>query len=163
MPVEDVTVRAWLTGPIRMDSAEAVRLTAVAARLLSTELAFRDRLPDAPRRLQEIDSLLQVVITGVNFETVANIEAASLWHDQGDPSRALATIRRRIEGFEGAWLPRSLRDEGRYAALAGDRPGAIKAYRHYLRLRSDAEPALQPEVASVREELEALEEEHPDR
>jgi tetratricopeptide (TPR) repeat protein len=156
-------VRAWLTGPIRMDSAEAIRLTAVIGRLLNTELAVRDRLPDAPRRLQDIDSLLQEVVTGVGFEEAANIETARLWHEQGDPVRALASVRRRAQGFEGAWLPRSLRDEGHYAVLAGDRPGAIKAYQHYLRLRSDAEPALQPEVASVREELEALEEEHPDR
>jgi tetratricopeptide (TPR) repeat protein len=155
-------VRAWLISPISMDSAEAMHLTAVAGRLLGTELAFRDRLPDAPQRLEELDSLLQVVITGVNFETVANIEAAKLWHELGDPNRALATIRRRVHGFEGPWLDRSLRDEGRYAGLAGDRPGAIKAYRHYLRLRSEAEPALQPEVASVRGELEALEREHRD-
>jgi len=72
-------------------------------------------------------------------------------------------VRRRTEGFEGAWLPRSLRDEGHYATLAGGHPGAIKAYPHYLRLRSEAEPALQPEVASVRNELEALEDERPDR
>jgi serine/threonine-protein kinase len=155
-------VRAWLTGPIKMDSAEAVRLAAVAARLLGTELAVRDRLPEAPRKLQELDSLLQAVITAVNFETTANIEAARLWHEQGDPVRALATVRRRIQGYEGPWLLRSLRDEGRYAALAGDHPGAIKAYQHYLRLRSEAEPALQPQVASIRGELEALEKAHPD-
>jgi len=156
-------VRAWLTGPIRMDSAEAIRLTAVVGRLLNTELAVRDRLADAPQRLEELDSLLQEVVTGVGFEVPANIEAARLWHERGDPVRALASVRRRTQGFEGSWLPRSLRDEGRYAALAGDRAGAIKAYRHYLRLRSEAEPVLQSEVASVRAQLEALEGEGPDQ
>jgi len=53
-------VRAWLISPISMDSAEATLLSAVAARLLGTELAFRDRLPDAPQRLEELDSLLQL-------------------------------------------------------------------------------------------------------
>jgi tetratricopeptide (TPR) repeat protein len=157
-------VRAWLNGPIVMDSAEAVRLTAVAGRLLGTELAFRDRLPDAPRRLHELDSLLQEEITGFpGFEEAGDIEAARLWNEQGDPARALACVRRRVQGFEGPWLPRSLRDEGRYAALVGDRPGAIKAYRHYLRLRNEAEPALQREVATVRGELKALEREYPDQ
>ena len=56
-----------------------------------------------------------------------------------------------------------IREEGRLAALAGDREGAIRAYRHYLALRSEAEPALQPEVRRVREELEAVERESADR
>ena len=54
-------------------------------------------------------------------------------------------------------------EEGRLAALTGDRDGAIPAYRHYLSLRSEAEPALQAEVKLVREELEAVERESPDR
>jgi hypothetical protein len=53
-----------------------------------------------------------------------------------------------------------LRDEGRYAALAGDREGAIKAYRYYLILRGDAEPSLQPQVDTVRAELASLENDH---
>ncbi len=56
-----------------------------------------------------------------------------------------------------------LREEGRLAALTGDRQGAIRAYRHYLALRGDAEPGLQPEVRRVREELEAVERESADR
>ena len=56
-----------------------------------------------------------------------------------------------------------LREEGRLAALTGDRAGSIRAYRHYLALRSEAEPALQPEVRQVRAELEALERESTDR
>jgi hypothetical protein len=57
----------------------------------------------------------------------------------------------------------ALRDEGRYAALAGDREGAIRAYRHYLTLRSDPEPAVRSKVEEVRAELAALERESPDR
>ncbi len=41
-------------------------------------------------------------------------------------------------------------------ALTGDREGAIRAYRHYLELRSDPEQALQPEVERVREQLAKL-------
>ena len=58
---------------------------------------------------------------------------------------------------------RYLREEGRLASLTGDRAGAIRAYRHYLTLRSEAEPALQPEVRAVRAELQANERESTDR
>ena len=77
---------------------------------------------------------------------------------------ALAALRRRYVGQASqAHYVRYLREEGRLAALAGDRDGAIRAYRHYLALRSEAEPALQPEVRRVREELEAIERESTDR
>ena len=38
--------------------------------------------------------------------------------------------------------------------------GAIEAYRHYLALRSDPEPALRPDADRIREELRRLER-HP--
>jgi hypothetical protein len=50
-----------------------------------------------------------------------------------------------------------LREEGRLAARLGDRAGAIRAYRHYLALRSDPEPRLRAARDSVRAELERLE------
>jgi hypothetical protein len=49
-----------------------------------------------------------------------------------------------------------LREEGRLAALLGDREGAIKAYSHYLALRYNPEPAVKPEVDRVRAELAQL-------
>jgi len=49
-----------------------------------------------------------------------------------------------------------LREEGRLAALTGDRAGALVAYRHYLGLRSNPEPRIKPEVEQVRRELAAL-------
>jgi hypothetical protein len=163
--VRGVLVRAWLTTTIRPDSAflsiTAQLASRLFAKLLDTQLAVRDRRPDAQVRLQELDSLLQSAPTFNDvFEQVGNIEAARLWHELGEPDRALRSIRRRAEGFEDNHLPRYLRDEGRYAALTEDRAGAIKVYRHYLLLRSDAEPSLQPEVSAVRAELAALES-HP--
>jgi hypothetical protein len=50
----------------------------------------------------------------------------------------------------------TLRQEGRLADLAGDRPGAIEAYRRYLALRPDPEPAIKPQVEQVRAELARL-------
>ena len=49
-----------------------------------------------------------------------------------------------------------LREEGRLAALVGDREGAIKAYSHYLALRYNPEPSVKPEVDRVRAELALL-------
>jgi hypothetical protein len=48
------------------------------------------------------------------------------------------------------------REEGRLAALAGDREGAIRAYRRYLAIRVDPVERLKPEVESVRKELARL-------
>jgi hypothetical protein len=39
----------------------------------------------------------------------------------------------------------------------------VKAYRHYLALRSDVEPHLRSQVEAVRAELAALERESTDR
>ncbi len=43
--------------------------------------------------------------------------------------------------------------EGRLAERVGDHAGAIRAYEHYLALRSDPEPGLRPGRDSVRAEL----------
>ena len=40
--------------------------------------------------------------------------------------------------------------------MIGDRTGAIRAYEHYLALRSDPEPSLKPEADRVRTELAKL-------
>jgi hypothetical protein len=145
-------------------------LAAHFALLLDTQLAALEHRPDALARLTQLDSLLQTApsyggyvptaLTFGGFEPIANLIAARLWHEQGRSSRALAAIRRRLEGFlvpvvYGA----QLRDEARYAAFVGDREGAGRAYRQYLALRSDAEPAVQARVRSVRAELDALEDE----
>jgi eukaryotic-like serine/threonine-protein kinase len=160
-------VRAWLTSTVRPDSASAALAAELAsrlfARLLDTQLAARERRPGAHVRLEALDSLLETAPARGVFEHVGNIEAARLWQELGHPVRALRSIRRRLEGFEGDYLPRYLQDEGRYAALTGDLIGAIKVYRHYLLLRNEAEPALQPKVSAVRAELAALESQVLDR
>jgi hypothetical protein len=69
----------------------------------------------------------------------------------------LAAIRRHAYSYHlSDYLAIKLREEGRLAALSGDRAGAARAYRHYLSLRSDAEPSLRPKIDSVRAELSAL-------
>jgi hypothetical protein len=49
-----------------------------------------------------------------------------------------------------------LREEGRLAALIGDRQSALRAHRIYLALRTAPEPAVASEVARVRSALDSL-------
>jgi hypothetical protein len=98
-----------------------------------------------------------VGISPVGFEDFVNLEVARLRERQGDLRAALAAVRRRPYAYHLTdYLAPHLREEGRLAALTGDRSGAIKAYRHYLALRSDPEPALRPAVDTIRAELAKL-------
>jgi len=74
---------------------------------------------------------------------------------RGDLPHALAIVRRHGL-FWNQFLSTQLREEGRLAALVGDREGAIHAYRHYIALRADAEPSLRPSVERARAELARL-------
>jgi serine/threonine-protein kinase len=133
------------------------------ALLLAAELAAQERSPDAPRLLSELDSVLANP-RGPLFESTTppmfsygNLVAARLHESAGDPAAALAAVRRRLIGV--AEYPQYVtyrRVEGRLAALLGDTSGAIRAYRHYLSLRSNPEPRLRVEADTVRTELDAL-------
>jgi tetratricopeptide (TPR) repeat protein len=129
----------------------------VCAMLLETLLAVVAKRPVAAARLAQFDSVMQ---TGppVNYaENCANLVVARLREAQGDRAGALAALRRR--SYFQRWpqyLATYLREEGRLAALAGDTSGAIRAYEHYLALRSDPEPVVAAQTAEVRLELARL-------
>ena len=89
--------------------------------------------------------------------TYGNLVAARLHEDAGDTATALAAFRRRVIGV--ATYPhyvRYRREEGRLAASLGDTAGAIRAYRHYLALRSAPEPRLRAQADAVKNALAAL-------
>jgi len=89
---------------------------------------------------------------------MATIVSARMHEAQGDLRSALRAIRRKREWLgTSPYLAQQLREEGRIAALAGDREGAMRAYEHYLRLRANAEPRMRPQVDAVRRELARLE------
>jgi tetratricopeptide (TPR) repeat protein len=92
------------------------------------------------------------------YAAYGNIVLARLYDALGDREAALTAIRRRnrIGLTPTMFLSTFLREEGRLAAAAGDRDGAIRAYSHYLAIRPDPEPAVQPEVERVRGELARL-------
>jgi serine/threonine-protein kinase len=87
----------------------------------------------------------------------APVALARLLEAQGERAAALTALRRRpyFIGWQ-PFLASSLRDEGRLAAAIGQRDVAIRAYRHYLALRSNPDPLLRPQADSVRAELDRL-------
>ena len=120
------------------------------------------RSPDLRATTMRLDSLLRVLdypSTNVGRTSFANLVAARLLEKLGDIRGALAAARRRSDAWaqNNPYLATQLREQGRLAALAGEREEAIRAYRHFLALRADAEPALQPQVEAVRRELKQLE------
>ena len=88
---------------------------------------------------------------------IANLETARLFEQAGDPARALRAVRRHsYELPDYSFVATAAREEGRLAALTGDKPGAITAYQKYLRFRANAEPGLVPERERIKAELARL-------
>ncbi|HEV8639659.1 MAG TPA: hypothetical protein VGV13_00995 [Methylomirabilota bacterium] len=161
----------WRLGTGDLAAAEAalgqlrapylVESTPVCVAAAAAQLAAARRRPDAAAALARLDRLLAAGSDVQQlFPTVATVIAVRLYEARGDRQHALALARRRT--FWWNWLLSTpLREEGRLAALVGDTAGAIRAYQHYLALRSDPEPRLRPGVDRVRTELARLERFNP--
>ena len=113
--------------------------------------------PDVGGIVNRLDSVMRTVPDRVGFP---NRIVAQAREQLGDSRGALAALARRLNGnrvlYQLAVLPAlatTLREEGRIAASLGDRDRAIRAYRHYLALRSDPDPSLVPQAVEVRREL----------
>jgi tetratricopeptide (TPR) repeat protein len=132
----------------------------LCADLLEADLARHEGRPgDQTRAIAIIDS---VVVSGPAVTSyillVANLTSARLHEANGNPAAALAAIRHRVHLYERiSGLSTLLREEGRLATLVGDTAGAIRAYRHYLVLRSEPDPALDKQAREVRAALTRLE------
>jgi hypothetical protein len=151
-----------VTGLAAYESGRLARIASLCAALLDAERATGLRLPDAGRRLIVADSLsreMDPYEASYNEDTAdANALLATLWERHGDLARALRAARRGSGQLmrRPNYLTSFLREEGRLAALTGDRAGAIRAYQRYLMLRYDPEPSVRPEVDRVRSDLAAL-------
>jgi hypothetical protein len=174
----DIAIRrlraAGVPGLSGDDSTSFVQYTELCGALLEAMRSGALRSPDARGRLLEADSLARTFteavccgepdkLVGTSFWAGANLEIARLAETQGDLSLALRAVRRRGGPFNlgpAFYLGSFLREEGRLALLTADTAGAIRAYRHYLALRTRPEPALRPEVERVRTELAELLGEH---
>jgi tetratricopeptide (TPR) repeat protein len=131
-----------------------VRAAALCVASVDAMIAAGRHEPQAAARLERLDSLLRDAGCCADpLFGAGNLIAARLHEEGGDLQRALDAVRR----IPGVFLSTQRREEGRLAALIGDRPAAIRAYRLYIDLRSDPEPSLRPEVERVRAELERLE------
>jgi hypothetical protein len=134
---------ATVASPICAPVVEAQLEAADSGGSKATALAHLDSLLGAPSNFRD-----QMVPIG-------NLVSARLHAARGEKERSLQLIRRRAVWSQ--YLSTQLLEEARLAASTGDRVGAIRAYRHYLALRSEAEPRLKPDVESVRRELGQLE------
>ena len=144
------------------DSAKIARYAVLCATLLEATRASALQAPDRTVRLAQADSIARENIFELccgDGVTDANLQLARLWERDGNPSRALAAVRRRAGGFpiQPYYLSTFLREEGRLSLLLGDTTGAVRAWRHYLALRPDPEPRLKPLDAAIRQELATLE------
>ena len=97
---------------------------------------------------------------GDHVRAAGNLVASRLWERAGNVSKAYDAAQRWTyftnNPGDGSLQATYIREQARLGALAGDREGAIAAYRHYLALRSNPEPALRPAVQAVRAELAKL-------
>jgi tetratricopeptide (TPR) repeat protein len=128
----------------------------MCAAMLDAVAAVAADRPDADEALARLDSLVQVGFGSPwHVMAVGTLTAARLHEDRGDREAALAAVRRRVV-YAGTYLATFLREEGRLAALLGERDAAIRAYEHYLTLMSDPEPSVLSDVRQVRGELARL-------
>jgi hypothetical protein len=142
----------------KLDESGTRAGNAACSTLLTAWRAVANRKPNAPRAVAALDTLIRtgLMFSGSMFQE-ANLVLARLYEAQGDLPRAAQAVKRRVFGLGvPLFLATYLREEGRLAALTGDREGAIRAYRHYLVLRENPEPSLVPQAAEVRKELAKL-------
>jgi hypothetical protein len=127
----------------------------VCLAVLEALLAVQQQRADAIEVVAQLD---EIALTVPGQTERLNLLLTRLWEALGDPERALRAVRRRHYGWrEGPLLASSyLLHEGRLAEVAGDQNGAMRAYRRYLALRLDPEPAFLPQVAEIRTRLSKL-------
>jgi len=163
------------------DSPASLTTKTVCATLLDAKLAAAAGAAGAGAALDRLDSIMRsgpdgsrngppvaftlspayarsvVGISPVGFGDFANLDVARLRERQGNLRAARSAVTRRPYAYHLTdYLATHLREEGRLSALIGDTAAAIRAYRHYLVLRSDPEPAVRPAVEAVRAELAKL-------
>jgi tRNA A-37 threonylcarbamoyl transferase component Bud32/tetratricopeptide (TPR) repeat protein len=120
--------------------------------LLEALLAAAESRPGANAAFGRLDSLL---LSGVGRPEW--LEPLARWREsQGDVSGAYHAVKR-CGGYQHILNHSNcLAEQGRLAALLGNREVAIEAYTRYLLLRYDPEPSVRPAVERVRAELVRL-------
>ena len=116
--------------------------------------ASRARRPEGAKLRAFVDSM---ALEGCcEFPPSGSLLLARAYEESGDRAGALRVLRRGFWYYPPRHIAVYLREEGRLAALLGDRAGAIRAYDHYLAMRSNPEPALRSERDRIRAEVTRL-------
>jgi hypothetical protein len=139
--------------------ADLVYSVQLCAGLLDAMRSALENRGEAAGKLERLDSLARARPTEAPpmLAQAANLQLARLQESRGNLTGALRALRRReYFNWDLTFFSTALREEGRIATLAGDRAGAVRAYQHYLALRSDPEPSQKPEVEQVRSDLVTL-------
>jgi eukaryotic-like serine/threonine-protein kinase len=159
------SITELLSSSSRRDGPETDAYNRWCAIALAASLSLTtSRTAVAP--LRSLDSLLRTgprpleIVSSDFFRSFVfgGLFAARLHERRGDAAAGLAAVLRRPSiGAGTTYLASSLRTEGRLAMLTGDHERAIRAYRHYLALRSQPDSSVAQEVSRVRLDLAALE------
>jgi DNA-binding SARP family transcriptional activator/TolB-like protein len=150
-------VAALRGAPVVTTVRVSVTPPALCADLVEAWMAVSLRRPDAPVLVARLDSLAFTAPSAGDAAAYAAVLLGRLHAELGDGRAALAAVRRRpyMVGWP-RYLATALREEGRYAAGAGDAAGARSAYARYLVFRADADSSLAADVQRARLALDAL-------
>jgi tetratricopeptide (TPR) repeat protein len=117
-------------------------------------IASRARRPEGAALRAFVDSAALDGCCGVpEFFVVA---LARAFEESGDLESALRVVRRGVWYYPPRQVGKLLHEEGRLANVQGDRAGAIRAWEHYLALRTDPEPSFIAERNRIRAEVDRL-------
>ena len=116
--------------------------------------AVLERRLNARQLVERLDSL-QREGTAWHWALPEHRITARLWDALGEPALALRAVRRRrLEAM--SYIAADLDAEATFALRAADTTGAVRAWRHYLALRSAPEASMRPRVDSVRSRVALL-------
>ena len=141
-----------------LDSAQAV-LEMAYIEMLHARVSKSQALRALTERVDALLVAQDFNMTHSGRNAQHSIGTAHSWLQLGEPKRALASVMRHpVWNTEVMpYLGVQVRETARIAALAGEKDRAIRSYRHYLAMRAVAEPAMKPQLDSVRRELAAVE------
>jgi serine/threonine-protein kinase len=147
------TSLAALLAAGREPDQEATVMAATVRAMLEHLQASADRRAQRPA-LETLDSLTRYAV----LDLVPQMVMLRILRENGMAQRGLKLSRQRLRGT-GPTInvsARLYREEGWFAAALGDRAAASEAYRKYLALRAQSDPALQASVDSIRVQYQQL-------
>jgi serine/threonine-protein kinase len=148
-----------LTRSLRRDDQVIAELEIAFIEMMHANVAGS---PNLRRSVERVDSLMlaeDISRSPTSRWAQYAIGAAKVWEKLGDLQRAQSMIGRYAvwETENIPYLGAQLAEQGRIAALAGDKPRAIRAYRHVIGMRAAAEPSAQRDTDALKRELARLE------